>query len=130
MIAQTFQDTFSPEWIKTHLNNPTHDLVILHHIIPWQPIIDRLAPFYNHKKGRTGHSLRTLVATSILSRLRQLSDRKVIENIQENRYMQYFCNVPDRQLMTLLHPSTLCRFRQRLGKKGISVIEDQVFERL
>jgi IS5 family transposase len=130
MIAQTFQDTFSPEWIKTHLTNPTHDLVILRHIIPWQPIIDQLVPLYNHQKGRTGHSLRTLVATSILSRLRQLSDRKVIERIQENRYMQYFCNVPDQELMTFLHPSTLCRFRQRLDEKGISVIEDQVFERL
>ena len=130
MIAQTFQDTFSPEWIKTHLSNPTHDLVILRHIIPWQPIIDRLVPLYNHQKGRTGHSLRTLVATSILSRLRQLSDRKVIARIQENRYMQYFCNVPDQELMTFLHPSTICRFRQRLGEKGMSVIEDQVFERL
>jgi IS5 family transposase len=128
MITQTFQETFSPEWIKTHLSNPTHDLVILRHIMPWQSIIDRLVPFYNPKKGRTGRSLRTLVAASILSRLRQLSDRKVIARIQENRYMQYFCNVPDRQLMTFLHPSTLCRFRQRLGKKGISVMEGQVFE--
>src|SRR6266568_937594 len=65
MIAQTFQDAFSPQWIKTHLPNPTHDLIILHHIIPWQPIIERLAPFYNPQKGRTGHSLRILVATSI-----------------------------------------------------------------
>ncbi|MCP4059054.1 MAG: transposase, partial [Pseudoalteromonas sp.] len=24
-----------------------------------------------------------------------LSDRKVIQHIKENRYMQYFCNVPD-----------------------------------
>src|SRR6266705_1446663 len=130
MIAQTFQDAFSPQWIKTHLPNPTHDLIILHHIIPWQPIIERLAPFYNPQKGRTGHSLRILVATSILCRLRQLSDRKVIENIQENRYMQYFCNVPDQRLMTFLNPSTLCRFRKRLGKEGTLIIEEQVFEHL
>src|SRR5713226_3266523 len=82
MIAQTFQDAFSPQWIKTHLTNPTQDLIILHHIIPWQPIIERLAPFYHPQKGRSGHSLRILVATSILCRLRQLSDRKVIENIR------------------------------------------------
>lgn len=130
MIAQTFQDAFSPEWIKTHLTNPTHDLVILRHIIPWQPIIDRLVPFYNPQKGRTGHSLRLLVATSVLSRLRQLSDRKVIENIQENRYMQYFCNVPDQSLMTFLNSSTLCRFRKRIGKEGALIIEDQVFQHL
>lgn len=130
MIAQTFQDAFSPEWIKTHLNNPSHDLVILRRIIPWQSIIDQLVPYYNHQKGRTGHSLRILVATSILSRLRQLSDRKVIENIQENRYMQYFCNVPDPELMTFLHPSTLCRFRQRVGEDGALKIEDKVFQHL
>jgi len=77
------QDAFSPQWIKTHLTNPTHDLILLRHIIPWHPIIDRLVPFYNPQKGRTGHSLRILVATSLLSRLRQLSDRKVIENIKK-----------------------------------------------
>jgi len=130
MIAQTFQDAFSPQWIKTHLTNPTHDLILLRHIIPWHPILDRLVPFYNPQKGRTGHSLRLLVATSLLSRLRQLSDRKVIENIQENRYMQYFCNVPDQSLMTFLHPSTLCRFRKRLGTEGTLIIEDQVFQYL
>jgi IS5 family transposase len=130
MIAQTFQDAFSPQWIKTHLTNPTHDLILLRHIIPWHPIIDRLVPFYTPQKGRTGHSLRLLVATSLLSRLRQLSDRKVIENIQENRYMQYFCNVPEQSLMTFLNPSTLCRFRKRLGKDGPLIIEDQVFQHL
>lgn len=130
MITQTFHDAFSPEWIKTHLNNPTHELVILRHIIPWQPIMDRLVPFYSPGKGRNGHSLRILVATSILSRLRQLSDRKVIEHMQENRYMQYFCNVPDPELRTCVHPSTLCRFRQRIGKEGALIMEDQVFERL
>ena len=113
MIVQTFEDAFCPEWIQTHLANPTHDLIILRHIIPWQPIIERLVPFYNPHKGRPGHSLRILVATSILARLRQLSDRKVIEAIQENRYVQYFCHVPDYGLLTFLHPSTLCRFRMR-----------------
>src|SRR5439155_13694883 len=98
--------------------------------IPSHAILHRLVPFYNPQTGRTCHSLRLLVATSLLSRLRQLSDRKVIENIQENRYMQYFCNVPDQSLITFLNPSTLCRFRKRLGKEGTLIIEDQVFEHL
>ena len=127
MIAQTFEDAFCPEWSQTHLANPTHELIILRHIIPWQPIIERLVPFYNPHKGRPGHSLRILVATSILARLRHLSDRKVIAAIQENRYMQYFCNVPEDRLMTFVNPSTLCRWRQRLGKEGTLIIEDQVF---
>ncbi len=127
MIAQTFEEVFSPQWVQTHLSNPTHDLIILRHIIPWQSIIDGLVPFYNPEQGRTGCALRTLSAVSILSRLRGLSDRKVIEHIQENRYMQYFCHVPDHNLMTFLHPSTLCSFRKRVGQDGIARIEDQVF---
>ena len=130
MIAQTFEDVFSPQWVETHIIDPAHGLVILRHIIPWQPIIDHLVPFYDNQKGRMGHSLRTLVATLLVSRLRQLSDRKVIKQLQENRYMQYFCNVPDPGLLTFLNPSTLCRFRKRLGASGIAIIEDQVFERL
>jgi len=130
MIAQTFDEVFSPQWINTHLSHPTHDLIILRQIIPWQSIIDGLVPFYNLKKGRTGCALRTLSAVSILARLRQLSDRKVIEQIQENRYMQYFCHVPDQQLRTFMNPSTLCRFRKRVGPEGISLIEDEVFTTL
>src|SRR5688572_9662317 len=41
--------------------------------------------------------------------------------------MQYFCHVPDQGLRTFMNPSTLCRFRKRLGKDGISLIEDEVF---
>jgi len=127
MIAQTFAEVFSPQWVKTHLSNPTHDLIILRHIVPWQPIIDGLVPFYNRHKGRIGCALRTLSAVSILARLYDLSDRKVLEHIQENRYMQYVCQVPDPTLRTFLHPSTLCRFRQRVGPEGISEMENQVF---
>ncbi len=130
MISQTFEDVFSPQWVKTHIINPTHDLVILRHIIPWQSIIDQVVPSYNSKKGRTGHSLRILIGVSMVARLRQHSDRKVIKEIQENRYLQYFCNVPDQGLVTFLHPSTLCRFRQRLGQEGIGGIEEQVFQHL
>jgi IS5 family transposase len=130
MIAQTCEDAFCPEWTQTPLAHPTHALIILRHILPWQPIIERLVPFYHPHKGRPGHSLRILVATAILSRLRQRSDRKVIEEMQENRSRQYFCTVPDHSLMTFVNPSTLCRFRTRLGKEGPLIVEDQVLQHL
>jgi transposase, IS5 family len=130
MIAQTFQDAFCPEWIKTHLPDPTNELITLRHIIPWQTIIDRLVPFYDTQQGRHGQSLRTMVATSLIARLRQFSDRRVIKEIKENRYIQYFCNVPDAILNTWMHPTTLCTLRKRLGPKGIAIIEEEVFQHL
>jgi transposase, IS5 family len=130
MIAHTFQDAFSAQWIKTNLTNPTHDLILLRRLIPWQAIIHRLTPFYHANKGRNGQSLRTTIAVSLVARLRQLSDRRVIEEIKENRYMQYFCNVPDQGLQTFMDPSTLCRFRKRLGTQGVAIIEEGVFDHL
>jgi len=71
-----------------------------------------------------------MVALLILSRLRSLSDKKVVERVRENRYIQYFCNVADSELASFVNPSVLCRFRQRLGKKGIAIIETAVFDLL
>ena len=110
MIAHTFQDAFSAPWIKANLNNPTHELVLLRRLIPWQPIIDRLTPFYHANKGRNGQSLRITVAVSLVARLRQLSDEKVIEQIKENRYMQYFCNVPTKGSRPLWSPPPFVDF--------------------
>ena len=44
--------------------------------------------------------------------------------------MQYFCNVPDDKLADFANNSTLCKFRKRLSKKGIAIIETEVFEHL
>ena len=130
MIAQTFEDVFSSQWVNTHLTHPTHDLVILRPILPWQSIIDQLVPSSTPHKGRMGRSLRTLVGVSVVAGLRHLSDRQVIEAMQENRSLQYVCTVPDQGLLTFLNPSTLCRFRKRLGQEGIGIIEEQVFTHL
>ena len=63
-------------------------------------------------------------------KLRGLSDRGVVAHVKENRYLQYFCQVPVKGLQTFLHPTSLGRFRQRPGIEGIAVIEQEVFDRL
>jgi len=128
MIKSSFEETVSKEWVKIQINDLTNELVILRQIIPWQTIINQLTQFYKSNSGRIGKSLRVMVALIILSRLRSLSDREVVEQVKENRYMQYFCNVSDEELASFVNPSVLCRFRQRLGEKGIAIIESNVFD--
>jgi IS5 family transposase len=130
MIESSFKEAFSKEWVKTQITNSANELVILRQVIPWQAIITQLTQFYSSNSGRLGKSLRVMVALSILSRLRSLSDDKVVEQVKENRYMQYFCNVSDSALANFVNPSALCRFRQRLGEKGVAIIETEVFELL
>ncbi|MCP4142133.1 MAG: transposase, partial [Chloroflexi bacterium] len=128
MIKDTFEDAFSPEWIERNIADSAHRLIILRRIIPWERIVTRLTSFYDEVSGAEGKSLRIMVALLIISRFRGQSDRKVVEQVKENRYIQYFCNVPDEGLQTFLHPSSLCVFRKRLGTEGVAVIENDVFE--
>lgn len=130
MIANTFKESHSLEWINTNITDPTNELVILRKIIPWQKIVKRLSQFYDDDKGRLGKSLRVLSGLLILSKLRLLSDNNVVQQVKENRYYQYFCNVPDEELATFIHPSVLCKTRQRFGIKGALIIEQNVFNLL
>jgi hypothetical protein len=130
MIEQNFDEALSPDWVKANIDDVDNELVILRQMIPWQLILDQLVSFYNPGKGRLGKSLRTMVALLIVSRLRKLSDRQVIQQVKENRYLQYFCNVAESELSNFVHPTALCGFRKRLGEKGVAQIEESVFSHL
>lgn len=129
MMQDTYTDVFSLEWIKTNLTNPIHELVILSKVIPWGNVSKRLQRYYHPSKGPQGKPIRMMVALLIVMKLRGLSDRGVVAQVKENRYLQYFCQVPDDGLLTFLHPTSLVKFRQRLGEEGIGVIEQEVFDR-
>jgi len=130
MIEYSFEEAFSKEWVQTQITNWDNELVILRQVVPWQSIITQLTQFYDDNSGRSGKSLRIMVALLILGRLRSLGDRPVVAQVKENRYMQYFCNVPDADLANFVDPSLLTRFRKRLGEKGVAIIETEVFELL
>ena len=130
MIEASFEEAHSPAWVKENISDVTNELVILRQVIPWQEMITRSIRFYDDQKGRFGKSLRMLVAILIVAKLRGLSDPAVVAQIKENRYLQYFCNVPDEGLPTFLNPSTICTFRRRLGEQGVGIIEAEVFKRL
>lgn len=127
MIKNAFKEAFSPEWLETNITNPIHELVIIREIIPWEKIISRLCRFYDKSHGAFGKSLRMMTAILIIMKYYRLSDREVVKQIKENRYIQYFCNVPNMGLQTFLHHSSLTVLRNRLGEQGVAIIEKEVF---
>lgn len=129
MIRESFHEVHTKSWKSLHIGDATHELVICRQIIPWEKILSRLRVFYK-ENGRYGKDLRVLVAIVILKKLRLLSDQRVIDLVQENRYAQYFCNVPDAELCHFLDRSTIVRFRQRIGVEGCQLIESLSFQRL
>jgi len=129
MIETRYQEAHSAEWKKLHILNKIHPLVIFRSIIPWQLIITLLAPFYS-ETGKKGKNIRMMVAILLLQKLEGLSNRVVIKSIQENRYHQYFCNIPDEELFQFVDDSTLTLFIKRFGIQGIGLIEYAIFEAL
>lgn len=69
-----------------------------------------------------------VVAIFLLQKLNGLSDRGVIKSIQENRYQQYFCNIPDSELFQFISDSALNKLRGRFCVQGIYLIEYAIFE--
>jgi hypothetical protein len=130
MIQLTYKDAYSPEWVASNMTNPIDELVMLRKVIPWGNISKRLQQYYHRSKGAFGKPIRMMGALLMVMKLRGLSDRGVVSQVKENRDIQYFCNVPVEGLHTFLHPTSLVKFRQRLGEKGISLIEQEVFDRL
>ncbi len=129
MMQDTYENVFSSEWIKANITDPIHELVILDKVIPWGNISTRLQKYYHRSKGPMAKPIRMMVALLIAMKLRGLSDRGVVAQVKENRYLQYFCQVPVDGLQTCLHPTSLVKFRQRLGTEGIAVIEQEVCDR-
>jgi len=131
MISTEFQTAFSQEWEQIHVPDTTHELVILRKIIPWQALIEAVSSYYSPDKGKTGNSLRIMIALLLIQKLYLLSDRKVVKRVQDSPYIQYFCNVPDAERKTFVSStSPLTRFRQRLGVEGIARLEAEVFGQL
>lgn len=130
MIARTYEAVHSKEWVAQHIVDRTHELVVLRKVIPFQTIMRSLTGYYAKSQGRLGKDLRLMIAILLLGKLRQKSDQGVIELVQENRYAQYFCNVADHDLPTFLDRSTICKFRARIGSKGIDRLEHHLFAHL
>ena len=129
MLAKTVQAAFSAEWVRIQITNRIHALVILRTVIPWDRIERRLSSYYHASRGRLSKPLRTMVALLVVAKWYGLSDREVVAQVKENRYIQYFCDVPNEGLQTFLHPTSLVKFRQRVGDAGLGVLEEEVFER-
>ena len=77
-----------------------------------------------------GTPIRTIVGIFIVLKFRLLSDRTVVNQVKENRYIQYFCNVSDEDLFTFMHHSNLSKLRKRFGIKGIETIDAVIFNLL
>ena len=96
-----------------------HELVILADKIDWHTFERKFGSYYVDKKGRSGAPIRLMVGLHYLKSAFNESDESAVYRFFENPYWQYFCGYEYFQTSFPIDPSSLTRFRKRIGSEGV-----------
>lgn len=95
-----------------------HPLVKLGSRIDWTRFEEQLAPTYHDKIGAPGIATRLMVALHYLKYRHDLSDEAVVAAWVENPYWQHFSGRQYFEHEFPIDPSSMTRWRKRLGAAG------------
>ncbi|MGH2639780.1 MAG: transposase [Rhabdochlamydiaceae bacterium] len=101
---------------------PDHELLKLAKAIPWQQLEDDFKPLFTEGPSRPPLPVRLAAGLMILQHMFGVSDERVVEAWIENPYWQAFCGFDFLQWELPVHPTSLTRWRQRLGSQGVEKI--------
>jgi len=96
----------------------SHPLVRLGLSISWQSFEETLGSTYHPSQGAPGISTRLMVALHYLKYQQDLSDEDVVALWVENPYWQHFSGERYFQHRMPIDPSSMTRWRKRLGDAG------------
>lgn len=124
-LKKDIQMNFAFGFMQMNLD-PNHEFCILANRIDWDKITDELSSYYS-KIGRKSKSIRMMVGLHIVKHLRNLSDERVVQELQENLYVRYLCgvgeDVTDIGKARVIDSTTMTKFRNRIGEEGMKAIE-------
>jgi transposase, IS5 family len=112
----------SDDLFRARLSNQLdgkHPLVRLAGLIAWQGFDAAFGPLYHETLGRPGNPTRLMVGLSYLKHTYNLSDEQVCARWVENPYWQFFCGFDYLQHRLPIDPSSLTRWRERVGASGM-----------
>jgi IS5 family transposase len=104
------------------LLNPNHPLVILSQKIDWARFDAAFAEFYSDDMGAPAKATRLLVALHYLKHAFSESDESLVARWVENPYWQYFCGFTTMQHELPLHPTTMVKWRKRVGADKLAML--------
>ena len=121
MKPQTPPDLSTDDLFRHRLENlidTRHELVKLSKLIDWEHFDAQWGDFFC-EVGRPAIATRLIAGLHYLKHTYGLSDEQVVRRWSENPYWQYFCGERYFQHELPLNPSSLTRWRQRLGETGV-----------
>ena len=101
------------------LINEKHPLVRLAELIDWSIFETRWSAFFPSKTGRPATPPRLVAGLLYLQHTFACSDEELVWAWVENPYWQHFCGETYFQHEPPIDPSSLTRWRQRVGEEGV-----------
>lgn len=105
-----------------NLLDQRHELYRLADLIDWQSFDVAFGELYCPDNGCPAKATRLMVGLQYLKHLYSLSDDAVVSRWVENPYWQYFCGEEYFRHELPIDPSSMTRFRQRIGEAGCEKI--------
>lgn len=124
MKPRSSPDSPTDDLFRHRLDNlidTRHELVRLAKLIDW-PHFETLWGASFAEAGRPAIATRLMAGLHYLKHTYGLSDEQVVARWQEHPYWQYFCGEEYFQHRWPMHPTSMTRWRQRLGEVGIEAL--------
>jgi IS5 family transposase len=99
-----------------------HPLYQLAEAVDWEFFVQEFGALYVSQKGRPGLPMRLLVGLHYLKHLYDVSDERVVAGFLENPYWQYFCGEEFFRHDLPCDPTTLVKWRQRIGPERMEKV--------
>jgi len=100
----------------------SHPLVRLADLMNWKEIERSFGAHFASSRGRPALSPRLVAGLLYLQHANDASDEAVVATWLENPYWQYFCGETYLQTALPIDPSSLTRWRKRIGEEGVEVL--------
>ena len=105
-----------------------HELVKLAGLIDWEFFEREWASFFPSHQGRPATSPRLVAGLMYLQHAFKLSDEAVVARWVENPYYQHFTGETFFQHRPPIDPSSLVRWRKRIGEEGVEWLLTKTIE--
>lgn len=96
------------------------------HMVPWDNIIGHYDKLFQSAEGRPPISGRVILGAMMIKHIETLTDRRTIEHIQENMFMQYFLGYSSFTNEAPFSATLFVEIRKRLSLELLSKINDVI----